>query len=86
MRNVAPKISEKSPIRSTQSAINKMSNEIKAIQERLDTKSSSGARSDSQNTPDIRLIQEGENYFIEAKFEGGWARIPQSMTLITKRD
>lgn len=70
--------------RSSNSAINKIWNEINKLSRMIDTQRK-GAQKLDESGPEIRLVQDGDNYYIEAKFENGWARISQSMNLIDRR-
>lgn len=70
--------------RSTQKELSGLHQQIIELKNALDTKQSS-TRNIEESGPQIRLIKEGSNYYLEAKFEDGWARMATSMDILTKR-
>ena len=64
-------------------AINELWNAINKLNDATRPSKSDGVVDTNKQTQ-IRLVQEGDNYFLEAKFPNGWARIPNTMTLIGK--
>jgi len=47
--------------------------------------SSKGERKSSDDTSNIRLIQSEDGYYVEGRFQDGWARLNTSFTPITKK-
>lgn len=71
--------------KSSQRAVDSIWKEIRSLKDKVDT-NPSGARKIDESGPQMRLVKDGNGYYIEAKFDDGWARIPSPMQLITKRD
>lgn len=49
-------------------------------------KSDVGDRNQESGDKGIRLVQTKDEYFIEARFRDGWARLTTSLTPLTKKD
>lgn len=49
-------------------------------------KKSIGDRKAEPESKGIRLVQTKDEYFLEARFEDGWARLTTSFQLLTKKD
>lgn len=87
-RNASPKISGKTVEeirRSTELAIQQLWNQINSITDKT-TKSDIGEKSQESGTSGIRLVQTKDEYFLEAKFKNGWARLQESFALLTRKD
>ena len=86
--NTAPTLSGNSVEelkRSLDSALRLMWNKINNLSDKVNNMSS-GSQSLESKREGIRLVQDKDNYYLEARFDNGWARMNSNFELINKKE
>ena len=87
-KQTSPKITGKTldeVLRSSNLAIQQLWNRVNTLIDETGKKSV-GERKAEPETKGIRLVQTKDEYFMEARFDNGWARLDTSFNLLTKKD
>lgn len=71
--------------KSTELAIQQIWKKVNALVDETGKKSI-GDRKAEPESKGIRLVQTKDEYFLEARFDNGWARLDTSFNLLTKKD
>ena len=71
--------------KSTELAMQQIWKKINALVDETGKKSV-GERKAEPESKGIRLVQTKDEYFLEAHFDNGWARLDTSFSLLTKKD
>lgn len=71
--------------RSLDSAMRQIWSELNKINDKINNMDK-GSQSIESSKDGMRLVQDKDNYYLEARFDNGWARLNSTFELITKKE